>query len=302
MEKIFHWYNHFYCNYEREWILMINIITDSIADIPKELLVKYGIETLPMYVHLNGKMYQDGENINSKALFNWVEVSGKYPTTSAPPPADFIRYFDRKEPVIFIGVSSKLSATIANAQIAARELENSRIDVIDSKSISIVYGQIVLQAAKWRNEGMSYEDLGAKIRKLIDRSRGVFILNTLEYLYHGGRCSAINHAAASLLKIRPFLQVLPDGSLGIMKKVHGSREKAVSELISYFKEVYNRYDLTHVSIGHLDGDGEVLDLERKIRSLGYQKDILITEIGCILASHSGPKPLGIAFSIAEKMV
>jgi len=280
---------------------MINILTDSIADIPKEFLEKYGIETIPMYVQLNGKMYRDGEDINADDMFKWVELSGKYPTTSAPPPADFIRFFDRREPVIYIGVSDKLSTTIANAQIAARELGNPRIDVIDSKSISIVYGQIVMHAAKWRNEGMGYDELGTEIRKLIANSKGVFILNNLEYLYHGGRCSAINHAAASLLKIRPFLHVKPDGSLGIMKKVRGSRKKAVKELFSYFKEVYNSYDIKDISIGHLDGDVEAVDLKNKIESLGYQKDILITKIGCILASHSGPKPLGIAFSTSDKM-
>ena len=281
---------------------MINILTDSIADIPQALLKKYGIETIPMYVHLNGKMYQDGEDIKADMMFDWVEKSGKYPTTSAPPPADFAKFFACKETVIYIGVSSKLSTTIENAKIASRDLGVDGIDVIDSKSISIVYGQIVIQAAKWRNEGMSFERLGIEIRNLIARSRGVFILNTLEYLYHGGRCSAINHAAASILKIRPFLHVLPDGSLGMMKKVRGSREKAVRELFSYFKEVYNKYDMSQISIGYLDGDEEALDLQNKIRNLGFQKDILITKIGCILASHSGPKPLGIAFCISDERV
>ncbi len=276
---------------------MIHILTDSIADIPKSLLAKYQIDTIPMYVHLNGKMYQDGENITANELFESVNISGIYPTTSAPPPSDFIRFFEGKEPAIFIGVSGKLSANLANARTAVRELGSSMIDVIDSRSISIVYGQIVLQAAKWRNEGLGFKELGIQIRKLIARSRGIIILNSLEYLYHGGRCSAINHIAASILKIRPFLHVLPDGSLGILRKVRGTRNRAVNELFSYFKEEYNKHNLSHVSIGYLDSYEEVEYLKNKIHGLGYKKEILITKIGCVLATHSGPKPLGIAYVI-----
>lgn len=300
--KNFHWYNHFWSFQHGEYIRMINILTDSTADIPKELLAKYRIEVIPMYVQLNGRMYQDGENIDPNELFEWVKTSGKYPTTSAPPPSDFIRFFDRKEPSVFIGVSGQLSTTMANAQVAIKEVGNHKVDAIDSRSVSIAYGKIVLQAAKLRDEGIGFEELGEQIRKLISRSRGIFILNSLEYLYHGGRCSAINHFASSLLKIRPFLQVLPDGSLGILKKVRGSRTKAVHELFAYFKEEYDKKELSHISIGHLDGNEEAKALKNMILNLGYQQDILITKIGCVLASHSGPKPLGITYSIAESNV
>ena len=280
---------------------MINIITDSTADIPNELLAKHRIEVIPMYIQLNGRVYHDGDTIYPDEMFEWVKTTGEYPTTSAPPPSDFLRYFDRKVPSIYIGVSGKLSTTIANAQNAIKELENPKVDIIDSKSISIAYGKIVLQAAKWRDADMSYEELGKQIRNLIDRSKGVFILNTLEYLYHGGRCSAINHFASSLLRIRPFLQLLSDGSLGIMKKVHGSWEKAVQILFGYFKEEYNKYELDHISIGYLDGEEEANALKNDIQKLGYQKEILVSRIGCVLASHSGPKPLGIAYSIVENI-
>jgi len=276
---------------------MINILTDSTADIPDELLAKHCIEVIPMYVQLNGRMYHDGEDIEPDEIFEWVKTTGNYPTTSAPPPADFKKFFGRKDPSLFIGVSGKLSTTMANAQIAVNELGAKNIAIIDSRSISIAYGKIVIQAAKWRDEGLGFAALTEEVRKLVDRSRGIFILNSLEYLYHGGRCSAINHFAASLLKIRPFLQVLPDGSLGVLKKVRGSREKTIKELFGYFKQEYDRHELDHISIGHLDGEEEANQLHDMVRSLGYEKEILITKIGCVLSSHSGPKPLGIAYSI-----
>ena len=278
---------------------MINILTDSIADIPDDLLTKYCIETIPMYVQLNGSVYKDGKNITPDEILKSVEMAGVYPTTSAPPPSDFIKYFNRRDPSIFIGVSGQFSTTMKNAQIAQQELDSKNIELIDSRSISIGYGQVVLQAAKWRDEGMGFRELVERIRELIITSRGIFILNSLEYLYHGGRCSAIDHIASSLLKIRPFQNLNPDGTLGVLKKVRGSRNKAVKELFNYFRNQYSAYDIKHISIGHLDCYDEATFLKNKIRGLGYQNEILITKIGCVLASHSGPNPLGIAFSISE---
>ncbi|MDY6846138.1 MAG: DegV family protein [Chloroflexota bacterium] len=278
---------------------MINILTESIADIPEDLLKKYGIETIPMYVQLDGSVFRDGENITPDESFKSVEITRVYPTTSAPPPSDFIKYFNRCDPSIFIGVSRQLSTTMKNAQIAKQELDSKNVELIDSRSISIGYGQVVLQAAKWRDEGMGFSELVERIRKLIIASRGIFILNSLEYLYYGGRCSAIDHFASSLLKIRPFLNLNPDGALGVLKKVRGSRSKAVKELFNYFKNQYETHELEHISIGHLDYYDEATFLKNKIRELGYQKEILITKIGCVLASHSGPNPLRIGFSISE---
>lgn len=280
---------------------MINILTDSIADIPSNLLTQYCIKTIPMYVQLNGSVYSDGENVSPQVIFKNVEKTGVYPTTSAPPPSDFIKFFDREGPTIFTGVSGQLSTTMKNAQVAKQELGKKDIEIIDSRSISIGYGQVVLQAAKWRDEGIGFIELVHKIRELVIASRGVFILNSLEYLYHGGRCSAIDHFASSLLKIRPFLNLKPDGTLDVLKKVRGTRNKAVKELFTYFKNQYCLHEIDHISIGHLDCIEEAELLRNKIKALGYQKEILITRIGCVLASHSGPYPLGIAFSIAEKV-
>lgn len=278
---------------------MINILTDSIADIPKDLRNKYNIETIPMYVQVDGRVYRDWETIKANQLFESVKETGVYPTTSAPPPADFIKFFKRDDPSIYISVSGKLSTTMDNARIAAKESGKNFIDLIDSLTISIGIGRIVLQAAKWRDEGMGFVELGKRIREMTKVSRGIFILNTLEYLYHGGRCSAINHFASSLLKIRPFLHLRRDGTLGILKKVRGSREKAVNELVNYLKEQFCKYQVDDIVIGQLGSEEEAIALRNEIHRLGYEKEILVAEIGCVLASHSGPMPLGIAYSVGE---
>lgn len=276
---------------------MINILTDSTADLSKENCKTYQIETIPMYIQLNGKVYKDGEDIVPEMLFETVSNTGKFPTTSAPSPSDFVHYFNRHNPSIYIGVSGKLSTTLLNAELAVKELGTKTIDVIDSMSLSSGYGQVVLQAAQWRDEGMGFIELGQRIRDRIKKSRGIFILDTLEYIYHGGRCSAIEHFFSSVLKIHPFLQVCPDGTLGVLQKVRGSREKALQALIDHFKEQLVRYHIPEIFITHLDCDQEAKSLAEEIQALESEIEIKKGRVGCVLATHSGPRPIGIAYHI-----
>lgn len=276
---------------------MINILTDSTADISKELCEAYQIKTIPMYIQLNGKVYKDGEDIVPEMLFETVKNTGQFPTTSAPPPGDFLKFFDGNIPSVYIGVSGKLSTTFRNAQLALNELGNKMIDLVDSLSISTGYGQVVLQAAKWRDEGMSFEELGQRIRQRVKKTRGFFILDTLDYIYHGGRCSAVEHFFSTILKIRPFLQIRPDGTLGVVQKVRGSREKAINALLAYFKEQMMLYEIPEIYITHLDCNEEAQFLVDQIKSIGKPIDIMTARVGCVLATHSGPKPIGIAYYI-----
>lgn len=274
---------------------MINILTDSTADIPIEYLKSYQIETIPMYVQVNGKIYKDGEDIDAEMLFEQVEKTGEYPTTSAPSPDDFKQYFDNESPLIYIGVSSKLSSTFQNAQAAIKELDRKQIDLIDSLSFSTGYGQVVLQAAEWRNKGMGFEELGFRIRDLVRHARGIFILDTLDYLYHGGRCSAIEHFVSSALHIHPFLNIKPEGTLGVLQKVRGSRIKAVEALWRYFISQLDQIDLKRIFLMHIDCDDEIDYLVNRIRSLDQRIKLEVGHVGCVLATHSGRKPLGIAY-------
>jgi DegV family protein with EDD domain len=276
---------------------MINILTDSTADIPKELCEAYHIDTIPMYIQVDGKVYKDGEEIVPAMLFETVRKTGQFPTTSAPPPGDFLKFFDRNDPSIYIGVSGKLSTTYRNAQLALNEMGNKMIDLIDSLSISTGYGQVVLQAAKWRDEGIGFQELGQRIRERISKTRGFFILDTLDYIYHGGRCSAIEHFFSTMLKIRPVLQILPDGTLGVLQKVRGSREKAVKALLAYFKEQLFICEIPEIYVTHLDCNEEAEFLVEQIKAFGKPVEIKTASVGCVLATHSGPKPIGIAYHI-----
>ncbi len=276
---------------------MINILTDSTADIPKEQCEKYHIDSIPMYIQVNGRVYKDGMDINPSKLFETVRTTGQYPTTSAPSPGDFIHFFNRKDPSIYIGVSSRLSTTFLNAQLALRELDGLPIDLIDSKSISTGYGQVVIQAAKWRDEGMDFTELGVRIRRFIQKTRGFFSLDTLDYIYNGGRCSAIEHFFSSLLKINPILEIRQDGTLGVLQKVRGSREKAIKTLLTVFTKQLAIHRIPKVIVTHLDCEEEALYLTHEIAATGNSVEIQTAKVGCVLATHSGPKPIGIAYYV-----
>lgn len=275
---------------------MINILTDSTADIPRNIREKYKIGVIPMYIHFQGKTFKDGKDINPQALFNEVQKTGIFPTTSAPSPEDFIEFFDKSEPSIYIGVSSKLSSTFQNAKTALHVLKKNTVDLIDSLSFSTGYGQTVIKAAEWRNMGLGFVELGQRIRDFVSKSRGIFILDRLDYLFHGGRCSKIEHFVSSLLKIHPFLHILPDGTLGVKQKVRGERQRAVNVLKSFFFEQLMTHNINELFLTHLDCDDEVQYLKDEILRISPQICITIAEVGCVLAMHSGPKPLGIAYN------
>lgn len=276
---------------------MINILTDSTADLSREQCERLNIDTIPMYVQVDGKVYKDGEEIDTHGLFDAVEKTGKYPTTSAPSPNDFLNFFNRKGRSIYIGVSSMLSSTIQNARLSLQQIGNRTVEVIDSLSISSGYGQIVLKAAEWRNEGMGFQELTQRIQTLVKKARGVLILDYLDYLFHGGRCSAIQHFVSSLLSIRPLLDMRPNGTLGILRKVSGTRKKAVCALLDYFKNQLSSHEIQHITLTHLDCDDEVDFLRDEINALGKNIEIATAKVGCVLATHSGPNPLGIAYRL-----
>ena len=276
---------------------MINILTDSTADLSREQCERLKIDTIPMYIQVNGRVYEDGEEINAQELFDTVKKTGKYPTTSAPSPNDFIKFFTRKGKSIYLGVSSMLSTTMRNARLALQEIRDQQVEIIDSLSISSGYGQVVLKAAEWRNEGMGFEELTQRIKKMVNKTRGVFILDHLDYLFHGGRCSAIQHFVSSLLNIRPFLKMCPDGTLGILRKVSGTRKKAVRTLMEYFKAQLSSHSIKHITLAHLDCDDEANFLRSEINNLGMNIEIASANVGCVLATHSGPNPLGIAYYV-----
>ena len=275
---------------------MINLLTDSCADLNQELISRFAIHTISLTVFINDKIYQDGVDLSLLELYRQVETSGELPKTSAPSVAEFQAFFQSfPADLIYIGIGSKLSATYQNAFLAAETIPERKIHVIDSNNLSTGIGLLVLRAADLRDQGLTADEIEKEIQALLPRVHTSFMVDTLEYLYKGGRCTAVENIVGSLLKIRPVIEVKADGSLGIKEKTRGTRKKALTYLLEDFRAHLPEIDLHRVFVTHsgCDEDGEFLATE--LRKMAPIDDIYITTAGCTISSHCGPGTIGILY-------
>lgn len=274
---------------------MLNICTDSTADLSKELIAKNCLNIIPLTVILDGKAYQDQVDISLTELFQSVEQTGILPRTSAPSIPEFVARFNGPGDILYIGISSQLSGAYQHSMLAAEMIKNKDIRLIDSLNISTGIGLLALKAAEFRDLGKSLEEIESEIRKTIPKVRTSFTIDTLDYLYLGGRCSAIQNIVSSLLKIRPVIEIRPDGTLGVKEKIRGSRSKALNSMLDAFKNSLIEIDLQRVFITHTGCDEDADYLKAELAKIAPIQEICITTAGCVVASHCGPNTIGIIY-------
>lgn len=275
---------------------MIHIVTDSTSDLNPEMIQKYSIGVVPLVVTVQEKTYRDQLDINIEELFHSVKETGQLPKTAAPAVTEFLRLFDQPGEVIFIGISSQLSATVQNAILAAETL-GKPVRVIDSLNLSTGAGHLVMLAAELREQGCDADEIERAVRATIPKLRSSFTVDTLDYLYKGGRCTAIESVMASLLKIRPVIEVKPDGSLGVKEKLRGSRSKALHSMLQAFQADLENMDLHRVFITHTGCHADAEYLRAEIARMAPIEELDITLAGCVIASHCGPDTIGILYRV-----
>ena len=197
----------------------IKITCDSICDLTQELYDKYNVEVAPLCVSLDDKLFRDGADITAEDVFAYVSKTGSLPKTSAISVGEyeqiFRKYVDDGYQVIHINLSSSLSSCYQNACIAAKELGN--VYPVDSMSLSSGSGHLVIEAAKMAQEGKTAQEIVEKLCVLREKLDVSFVLQTLDYLKKGGRCSALTALGANLLQLRPEIEV-KDGKMGVGNK------------------------------------------------------------------------------------
>jgi DegV family protein with EDD domain len=274
---------------------MIRIITDSTSDLGSDLIRRHRIEIVPLTVILKEKQYKDGQDIQTQQLFDYVKQYGELPKTSAVSVAEFIKAFQGSDEIIYIGISSQLSASFHNAELAVREMESKNIHLVDSLNLSTGIGLLVLKAAELRDVGKSAAEITESVQTAITTVRSSFVVDTLEYLYLGGRCSAITNLAGSVLQIRPVIEVRSDGTLGVKEKVRGSRARALQSMVAAYKCDIQLIDLHRVFITHTGCLEDAAWLEAELRKISQPEEICITTAGAVIASHCGPNTIGILY-------
>ena len=275
----------------------IIITCDSTQDLGAELIEKYGIKVHPLIVSMGDDVYLDGE-VTPDDLYDFFDKTGKLSKTAAPGPdvtENFLKQFvDEGYTVIHFAISSQMSATFNIHRMAGEELGN--VYVVDSANLSTGIGLQVLYAAELLKAGKSAEEIVEAVKEYGKKVDASFVVDTLEYLHKGGRCSSVAALGANLLKLKPCIEV-KNGAMGVGKKYRG---RYADVLVNYVKErLANKEDIddTRVFITHSGCSQEILDLvEAKVKEEFNFKELYITRAGCVVSSHCGPNTLGVLFA------
>lgn len=273
------------------------ILADSTCDLSPEQLERYNIRLTPLYVRLGDRDYRDGVDIHPDDIYAHVAAGGALASTAAVNMADYVRVFSeysrRVDFVIQVCISSDFSSCYQNACLAAADYPN--VYVVDSRNLSTGHGLVVLEAVRLAEGGMQPEEIVTQLNEVTARVRASFILDRLDYMKKGGRCSSVAVLGANLLRLRPCIAVT-DGKMGVEKKFRGSFEKCVRDYVTDRLAGRTDLDLRRVFITHSGVDDEIVRIAREtIRSLQPFEEICVTRAGCTVSSHCGPGTIGVLF-------
>ncbi|WP_239617161.1 DegV family protein [Cohnella mopanensis] len=273
------------------------LVTDSTADIPIEVREKLGISMVPLKVNFGDETFLDNITLQPTQFYEKLTSFGGLATTSQPSPADFYDVFkkltDEGHAVISIQLSAALSGTYQSATIAQSMLdEGADVTVIDSKSASFGYGQLVVTAAEMAASGVSKEEIIAEIHRMRSELRLYFLVDTLEYLRKGGRIGKASAVLGSLLNIKPILSIDSEGVVFPFDKVRGQK-KAMARIAEVLEaDVKDApVNLTIAKTpGHEAGVSEISELiKQQLNVQSYRE----TEIGPVIGTHAGPGTIGL---------
>ncbi len=279
---------------------MARIICDSTCDLSKDLLKKYEISILPLHILLGDEEYNDGVDLTPEEIYKWADAHKTTPKTSAPSIEEAVRLFEpyvkAKEELICFSISSEMSASANVMRLAAQELDAEElITVIDSGNLSTGIGLLAVQAAIQAKKGTAVKEIAKNIENLKPKVRASFVVDTLTYLYRGGRCSGLAALAGSALKLHPRIEVT-DGAMKPGSKYRGNLDRVILHYARDMEPQLLRAMPDRVFITHSGCDaGIVKQVYDYLDGLHYFDEILETRAGGVISSHCGPGTLGVLF-------
>ena len=279
---------------------MKNIIisTDSTSDLSPELIEKYGIKVLPLAVVSDEGSKKDGIEITGKDVIEYQSTTGKMLKTAAANMSEWEDFFDsfgENDGVVNFTISGEMSSTFNNSRMAAAEREN--VYTIDSQNLSTGIGLLILTACDLREQGLSAKDIYEKIEEIKPLVRSSFVIDSLEFLHKGGRCSAVAALGANLLKLKPMI-VVENGKMDVAKKYRG---KITDVIKTYVKEQLADIDninLDKVFLTHTMTDENmfIIDEMYKYVTENYDfKNVYVSTAGSTVSVHCGANTMGILY-------
>ena len=275
---------------------MIKITTDSTCDLPARLLEQHNISVIPLGIVKGDCLYRDGIDIRTADIAAHVDAGGDLTTTNAVNIADYEMLFreqtEQYEAVIHLNIGAVFSSCYQNAKLAAEEVPG--VYVVSSENLSVGHGAMVLAAAEAAEAGKSVGEILALLEDLAGRIEMSFVLDRLDYMKKGGRCSAVAALGANLLKLHPCIEVVDD-KMSVTKKYRGSVEKAVMDYIKDRLEGRTDLDTSRIIVVDTCEDDHLAAIAREyLRQDGRFDEVIEAKVGCTVFAHCGPNVLGLA--------
>lgn len=275
----------------------IIISCDSSCDLSKELIEKYDIRVVPMLVNIGLDSYHDGVDLFPDMIYERVEKDKILPKTSAISVSEYIEHFkklrEEAETVLHISISSGFSCTFQNSTFACEEVDN--VYTFDGMNLSTGTGLVILKACDLVAQGLEINEIIKELEAYRPKVDASFVIDKLDYLHKGGRCGGLTAFAATILHLKPCIEVV-DGKMNVGKKYRGSLDRVVKK---YAKDRLENMEIdpTRVFVTHSGCKEEVLNAVKSVvEETGLFKEILVTRAGATVSTHCGPNTIGVLFA------
>ena len=275
---------------------MTRISADSTCDLSADIIEDLGISITPLSITVGDEVFRDGVDIRPKDIFSYVD-EGKTCKTGAVNIFEYQNHFQKLtangDEVVHICLGSQFSSCYNNALLASRDFSN--VTVIDSANLSTGSGHLVYEAARLAAQGMEADKIAVTLEDMVPKIDSSFIIDQLDYLAKGGRCSSVTAQGAKILRLKPSIEVR-NGVMIVGRKYRGNFEKAVKLYVLDRLQQNGNLDRSRMFITHAGCHPEIVALVRSlVEENGEFEEIIVTEAGCTISNHCGPNTLGVLF-------
>lgn len=284
-------------------VATVHVVTDSSCDLPADIAEEYGISIVPLTIRFGDEEFVDRDELSTAEFWTRCVGSDTLPETAAPAPGQFEQVYRAAADagatsVVVVSLSSALSATMQSAELAARTInQDAGIDldvrVIDSRTITMGLGTIVLACARAARDGATVDEIEALARDLVERTRVFGALDTLDNLKKGGRIGNAKAMLATALSIKPIIEVTG----GVVEQ--GGKQRTRSKALTYLVEKVKSYDGKIENLAVMHADCSDVDLFVEMLAPYHTDDIVIGEIGPVIGTHGGRGTIGVAFQVTD---
>lgn len=276
---------------------MIKITADSTCDLSSDILEKLNISLIPLHILLGEEDYLDGLNIKQHQIFDYFNQEGKLCRTAAINTFEYEQFFQQfineYDAVVHICLGKQFSSCFQNASLAAANFNN--VYVINSDNLSTGSGHLVYEAAMLAQNGCQAAEIVATVESMKVNVRASFVVDKMDYLREGGRCTSLEAFGASILKIKPSIEVI-EGKMSVGKKYRGSFQNCLEKYVHDQLGDLSIINPKRIFITHSSCPPEIVSKVRTlIEQTGHFEEVIETTAGATISTHCGPNTLGILY-------